>query len=683
MLLDIGYGQADRTPANPLPSTPRDFWERLGLDLEAFQRTDQFFSREQNLYEEYERAGEAIARVTGTRPQNPMALPDIEPSEVDAAAGMFVVGAGLSRRQAREAWAAAVRQWRQQYPDRAGELLDPDAIERAAGERAKAAADAARQAGLVPTLGGELGAFVGSAAGALTDPVQLATLPFGAPARLGGSAAARILYQALIEGGIAGGTQALVETRAAPYRAEIGVDGDPIANIVAAATGGAVVGGGLRGLVEGYRHLFGNVARPLPERDALAVAERALLDVESNPRPFDPAWDHGRAIEAATRAVVRAEPLSIADALRSGTAIGRALESTAPAPVRLDAEAIRLAPAPTADEIARRLAPDLFARVDRITERMDRLRAWLDDLRARRVAEIEAQYAPRLADLESRMARASAKNRARLSREADALRAERDAAIAAARATDSPDMARVRQELTRLDIERRDLATETSAVMARAERKAAAAAERRSKLESALRQAREVPGAEALRGARDDLAALNRAAAAGLIDDALDPFDGIAAALADIAAARRAGVSVAERLAAGDMDAGNPFLALFLDGPGLSTLAKPDRVAARLRGYVEEALRSPGAADAPVRFDLAAQRAQIARQARESMETISRPEVADAALAEAQRIAARIDPEVTLPDGRTVKASDALEAIEEQQRAAKEAAACMLGMAAE
>ena len=180
------------------------------------------------------------------------------------------------RNQLRDQVHAALTEARTAHPD----LPDPAAIEPGASQRVLDRVEAIDRARRVS--GGAIPFLIGNAGAAFTDPVNLATLPFGAPARLAGSMGVRILRAALIEGGIAGASQAVTELGAVPYRRELGVESNAPGDILAAAAGGAVLGGAFRALVEGVIALRGGRLSQA-ERDAIVAGARADADHESNP----------------------------------------------------------------------------------------------------------------------------------------------------------------------------------------------------------------------------------------------------------------------------------------------------------------------------------------------------------------------------------------------------------------
>lgn len=93
------------------------------------------------------------------------------------------------------------------------------------------------------TTGGTIGGFLGVAAGAITDPLNLATLPLGA------SWATGILKTAAIEAGIAMGTEAAIQPAIYRYKKELESPydlKDVLINIAGAGVGAGVLTGGVK-----------------------------------------------------------------------------------------------------------------------------------------------------------------------------------------------------------------------------------------------------------------------------------------------------------------------------------------------------------------------------------------------------------------------------------------------------
>jgi hypothetical protein len=320
-VLGLFPGEAARPLADPLPTTPRTFGERFDLEYENHLSTGLFASRERNLFVEIDREIDA-ARAAG--------LTNV-PGNWRRRGGFNLdsayIGAPLLERQATLDAAAEARaawdEWAAQQTQGAtngGTLFLPataEELERRAQARAAALWREAQAAGTVG--GGGFGGFLGTVAGAFSDPINIATLPLGAPVRAlriaeglavsaGGRAGARIAATAAGEGIAAGLVQAGIETRAAPYRVEIGLPDTFGDNVIEAAIGGAVLGGGLRGLVEGWRVLRGRVPAPnaataRAEQDAARLAEEQILADARQPGGPETHRAHTAAADSAMDAI--------------------------------------------------------------------------------------------------------------------------------------------------------------------------------------------------------------------------------------------------------------------------------------------------------------------------------------------------------------------------------------------
>lgn len=177
--------------------------------------------------------------------------------------------------------------WLQSIPERQREGIVPSAMLKTRGmeianERlADAASIAARRRGgweAAAGLGGE-------AAGYMTDPANIAGLAFGAPL------AAGILRTALIEGGIAAVTQAGVEVINDPYRRELGQPAGldrALGNIALTGAGGAVLGGGVKGLWRLFGRGEGQAGGKLLTTDQMAAFDQVqAFDDLMHANPFD------------------------------------------------------------------------------------------------------------------------------------------------------------------------------------------------------------------------------------------------------------------------------------------------------------------------------------------------------------------------------------------------------------
>ncbi len=116
------------------------------------------------------------------------------------------------------------------------------------------------------TTGGAVGGFVGGVVGTFKDPVNLATLPIGAPRAWG------ILRTALTEGAINAGVEVATFPGVKKWRDELGLGytiDDLGQNMMFAAGGGAVIGGGIKTLAR----VFG------PARETLEADPATLMDM--------------------------------------------------------------------------------------------------------------------------------------------------------------------------------------------------------------------------------------------------------------------------------------------------------------------------------------------------------------------------------------------------------------------
>lgn len=117
------------------------------------------------------------------------------------------------------------------------------------------------------------GTFAGSVAGAMTDPINIATLPFGATRGAG------ILKTAFTEAGIAGATEAAIQPSVMSWQKQLGQEyglDDAAMNVLAASTGGFIIGGGVKAGSE-----FFGVAKNNPNIKKNEVAALHELQAQS------------------------------------------------------------------------------------------------------------------------------------------------------------------------------------------------------------------------------------------------------------------------------------------------------------------------------------------------------------------------------------------------------------------
>ena len=137
---------------------------------------------------------------------------------------------------------------------------------------------------------------------------------------------------------------------------------------------------------------------------------------------------------------------------------------------------------PNTEEVARKLNPQIFKRQDELQTRQSTLRRWLQELeepRAKRAEGLVSDLDQAIQSIDAKIQKASAKNRKRLGREKAALEKERADRVAELSKGDTPDMAKVRDDLVKVDLEMRGMSKELSETLSEAKVKADASAETR------------------------------------------------------------------------------------------------------------------------------------------------------------------------------------------------------------
>lgn len=227
--------------------------------------------------EAYARRNKAIFEATGVQLPNPRK----DFTEKDLQEGARIADAGgnpWSVMEGREAdWQRQAAELARMKPEFAGVIAierpivqDAYAITRGAEEAAGAAEAQADAAGLgrgrklANTLGGGI-------AGALRDPLQVATLAVGggasSPARVLGW---RLLEAVVTEAAVNGGVEAGVQVASHDYKQQAGVDASLSSGLKQVGLA-ALFGGGFGGLLQGGREVARLLGREVPE-DVLARA---------------------------------------------------------------------------------------------------------------------------------------------------------------------------------------------------------------------------------------------------------------------------------------------------------------------------------------------------------------------------------------------------------------------------
>lgn len=126
---------------------------------------------------------------------------------------------------------------------------------------------------------------------------------------------------------------------------------------------------------------------------------------------------------------------------------------------------------PDIHAVARQLAPDTFNEYDSLTQRSDTFRRWIDELGEKRLSDAysNAPHTDEIHDLVAKMDDATPRLQKKYQARIDELAPENDAFIQDALSKDTPDMARVRQELQKSDYRMRDLAPDVASAYRQAQ----------------------------------------------------------------------------------------------------------------------------------------------------------------------------------------------------------------------
>lgn len=220
-------------------------------------------------------------------------------------------GPGVNADPAREAVSRKiVEQWKKENPGvDLPDLPTQDQVEQEWIKRGSAALQESKDLGRRSTssLTG-VGGFLGSAAGSVTDPINMLTAPFGASASLG------VLRTALLEGAIAAGSDAIGQAVNAPSRQQVDPDYDvnaALADIAAAGAGGAILGGGFKGLADVW-HRAKTGQWPSHVRDTANVVTReAAIPNSRFEKSLNGDLAHSGAISKASDDLINGKPVEL------------------------------------------------------------------------------------------------------------------------------------------------------------------------------------------------------------------------------------------------------------------------------------------------------------------------------------------------------------------------------------
>lgn len=282
----------------------------FGVLMDAARDTalyaDNFNAAEHAREEAFDEAIASIEAATGVKLKNPQVL---KPATLWTPMDVFqpFVDKVTGYEDPFDTWEKRIDELSDQFPDHA-EVLDRarlSAIEDAAKSRTREVSDTqARLAATRDDWGATGAALAGGFAGALRDPMTLATLPFGLPGAGGRTVAGKILSTAWREAVVSGATEAAMQPKVQGWREEAGLPhgfAEAAANVAGATVLGGALGGGLRGAIElpgAVRRRFGaempdGAKVPRPEkiandladlRDDLKPATRAAVDVMEQDR---------------------------------------------------------------------------------------------------------------------------------------------------------------------------------------------------------------------------------------------------------------------------------------------------------------------------------------------------------------------------------------------------------------
>lgn len=358
------------------------------------------------------------------------------------------------------------------------------------------------------TTWGDIGGFLGGAIASFnprTDPLNFATTPVGG---VGKTAALRIATQVGAQGVIEGINQF---TGVQEERDILGLShgfGDAFSRVAGTAVGAGVLQGAGEAIAYGGKRWFRNtatdpapvapakpdlevrdiapVAEPRPvedapwggqsawEADVKAYQEQNVRDLISGARPYSEELQvmsplsntrMGRARTAMELDYVTSkleawdgeEPHLIPP--RTSTALPRIVNDVTMPEVKIDIHS----PGKTLDEMARSVDPQMFRVYDDLAQRVSTYRRWLQDMQPQGAASREKLQAQiddldnKMQNLNYNMAKVGSRRRGEMQLKMDGLKTERQKLFDDMKSFDTPDMARVRNELISDDVKMRDM----------------------------------------------------------------------------------------------------------------------------------------------------------------------------------------------------------------------------------
>lgn len=222
----------------------------------------------------------------------------------------WLTGPGLKARPDLEANARGqFEAWKKENPESDLAFPDEAALEQQTTSRASAARQqSVKLQGLSTGWGSSLGGFAGTAVGAMRDPINAISLAFGA------GAASGIVRTALIEGAVGAGSEAAIQGLNYGFKQEIDPNfgiRDALYEVAAAGAGGAVLGGGIKGLASAWhRAKTGEWPRQMVDAGNVVTREASVPAARFDKSAQGSAIYRG-AVEKAADDLFRGQPVEI------------------------------------------------------------------------------------------------------------------------------------------------------------------------------------------------------------------------------------------------------------------------------------------------------------------------------------------------------------------------------------
>lgn len=236
-IFDDGYEAAIIEAArNPVTRPPAGFFDAFHATYEATRQEDLSISARQNFLDKVKQRNELIRERTGNAPSVTISEADlIQPGTLSTTAEL-----------ARKAYNQQVSELSSRYP----EIKTDDELRREIKEDSRRIRERRDDVAANSTWTGKLGSFTGAMAASLTDPLVAGSM------FLGPSASAGILRTALVNAGLAAGSEALIQPFVYRYKQELESPysvGEAIERVAGAGVGGAAVSTLLKGAGLGLR----------------------------------------------------------------------------------------------------------------------------------------------------------------------------------------------------------------------------------------------------------------------------------------------------------------------------------------------------------------------------------------------------------------------------------------------